>query len=802
MKFAVIIMLFTMAYLNVFAQNRGATTYTLTGKLIDSLTARKLEYVTVSQINEQKVLEKRIITNADGSFRLTGLKPALYYLSFSSVGFNSKTECIDLRKQISETVDLGAIFLISSSTNLKEVSVVAEKPLIKQESDRISYNLEADPESKGTNLITMMGKIPFLSVSANGDVLLKGKDDFKVFLNGRPSSMFERNLKEILASMPASTIQRIEVITNPPARYSAEGLGGIINIITVKPLAGYKGNVNVSERFPVGGPTLGASLAYKEGKFGVSAIGGGNYSHSPLTHNSTERISMPVTEARLMQNGSKQSEGQGGYFGVDLSYEQNKLNLLTAQLNINGNRTENKTNQSSSAWSEEGDVQGYQLNNSGMSKGFGWDAGLNYQLGFKKDKNRLLTFSYLFLTHENRQRNGQLITNRTNYDEPDFIQRNLGRTREHTFQTDYVQLYKKVLVEVGLKGINRDNSSNFSHLYNGHSDSIRSNVFDNSQKILAAYNSYQFTFSKLEIKAGFRAELSSMDVDFISSSLSVDKNYFNIVPSASTIRKFASNTSINFGYSQRIKRPGINRLNPFVDRSNPAFEISGNPNLRPALIHSIQLGYSSLKKTSWNIGIDYSFASNMFLQVNEFDPDRKITRTTFQNTGKASGLNANLYLNMPVNRKLRLTFNGNTGYNWLQGSAAQSNVGGFEVFTYNLNVSSAYNLSEGWRVNASINAVSRNILSLQSRSNAMLTTSVGINKEIVKNRLSFSASTSNPFSKHRRSVVETTGSNFFQNSYSQDYFRAFYASLNYSFGKLKESIKKNKRGIKNDDLSN
>src|SRR5690606_11837909 len=121
---------------------------------------------------------------------------------------------------------LGSIFINPGVTGLKEVTITTIKPIVKQEVDRITYDLQADPESKVYSVLEMMRKVPFLSVDAEDNIYLKGNADFKILINGKPSSMVERSYKEVLRSMPASSIERIEVITTPHAKYDAEGLAG------------------------------------------------------------------------------------------------------------------------------------------------------------------------------------------------------------------------------------------------------------------------------------------------------------------------------------------------------------------------------------------------------------------------------------------------------------------------------------------------------------------------------------------------------------------------------------------------
>lgn len=797
----------TLSYINNtgLAQERSSQ-YTVSGIVIDSASQKPLDFISVSVKTKSLPLQVTL-TKTDGSFIIKDLKSDKYTISFFSVNHHTKTVDADLSDSLSSDLNLGTIHISPKANTLKEVVISGNRPLIKQEIDRITYDLEADSDSKGNNLITMMRKIPLLSVDADDNVLFKGKEDFKVLINGRPSSMMERNLKEVLRSMPASSIQRIEVITNPSAKYDAEGLAGIINIITSKKIEGYKGTFRINERYPVGGPGFGSSVTVKRGKLGVSGFGGASLNESPQVNSSNYRLSTDINRTNLQQNLSKKSDGYNGYFGSEMSYELSKLSLVSTQLNINGSLKNSELNQSSLLNDDAGGLQGYEAYNTSKTEGKGWDAAINYQLGFKANKNQLLTLSYRYLSYETNLQSHQNISNRLDYFLPDFKQNNEGSASEQTFQIDYVHPLKNVMIEGGLKGIFRLNKSDFiygsfnSIHGNYEIDHDRSNHFNNEQSIFSAYNSYQFKFKKFDFKTGFRLEQTVIDADFISNQSSVSKNYFNLIPTVAISRKINTANTLGFGFSQRIKRPGINRLNPFIDRTNPNFEVSGNPNLEPALINSIQLTVSRIKKSTLNLSLDYSFVKNLFMQNSSFDPITQTTRTSFENTGKASGLSANLYFNCPLTKALSFGINGNGGLNRLEGVDGNTVID-IQLFTYNLSAFSSYNFGKGWRSNMNLSFISRNITSLQGRSNSLVTSSLGINKDLIKNKLTFSASTNNPFTKYRYNKIESLGANFSQTSSSQEYFRSFNANMNYSFGKLKDAIKKNKRGIKNDDLAN
>jgi hypothetical protein len=323
--------------------------------------------------------------------------------------------------------------------------------------------LQADPESKESSLLQMMRKVPFLSQDANDNILLNGSRDYRILINGKASGMMERAPMEILKSIPASTIKSIEVITSPSAKYDAEGLAGIINIITNKKIDnGYNGSVNVSHKFPVGGPAMGLSYAMKKGKFGISTFGGTGLNLSPQTTDFYKRTTASRDrKLYLDQNIVRESDNRSGYFGSEISFEIDSLHLISAQLNFNSSKTDASTNQVSFLESSGAVLQRYSLANKEEGRAGGIDVSANYQLGFKSNKERLLTFSYRYSSQQNRQFNNLDVFQSFNYTDADFIQLNNGNFKEQTAQVDYIQPVRKHSMEAGMKSIVRTNYSNF-----------------------------------------------------------------------------------------------------------------------------------------------------------------------------------------------------------------------------------------------------------------------------------------------------------------------------------------------------
>jgi ferric enterobactin receptor len=379
--------------------------------------------------------------------------------------------------------------------------------------------------------------------------------------------------------------------------------------------------------------------------------------------------------------------------------------------------------------------------------------------------------------------------------------------KEHTAQVDFVTPVNKVTVEAGLKAIFRNNSSDFSYRPLNDStgqyqpDAAQSNSFTNTQNVFSAYNSYQLALSSWNINAGVRVEKTVIRANFMSTASVAGQNYFNVVPSISVSKRFKDESSINFGFSQRIRRPGINRLNPYVDRSNPNYEVTGSPNLRPVLLNDIQFGYGSNKKLSVNIGVDYSFMNNLDLQVVNFDQTTQVTQITYANTGKASSAGINFNLSYPVTKIYNASLNGNMMYLWLQGQADGKIVDN-NLLMYGVTLSNVVRLNHGWALNADLGVNSRNPTGLQGTTNGFFYSAVNFNKDIVKNKFSVSGGIKNPFTKYRNSISKTFGPQFNQTYQSMNYYRSFSVSLNYNFGGLKDRINKNRVGIENNDVAN
>jgi hypothetical protein len=792
----------------VFAQ--APKTLFIKGMVIDSVTGKPIGYATVAlQVAKTKVAVKSVLSKDDGSFELD-VPSQTYQLVFANLGYQPKT--LVLTDTIG-AITVGNILLSPATKQLADVTITAAKPLMKREVDRISYDVQADPESKAISALDMMRKVPLLSVDGNDAIKLKGNSNYKILVNGRESALVAKNPSDILKAMPATNVERIEVITTPPAKYDAEGLAGIINIITKKNAdQGY--NIGINGRMnTIWGTGVNINSTVKQGKFGMSAFGGiGQNGNIKRQKESGSTQTFFKQQSTLSQNGINAFGGNYRYGNAELSYEIDSLNLLTASLEFYDNHFNLYNNQSSTLTNGFGGLdQRYYLTNTNNGSEAGGGGAINYQLGFKNKKDRLLTLSYKYNYAPYNQFNDNLFSDRLNYpttSHPDFQQYNKAGNREHTIQLDYAHPLKKITIEAGAKGIMRNNFSNY-HLDNKDystdtyvTNPSQTNDFNYRQNVYSFYNSYQLKLDKWTAKAGLRLEHTTIDADFSSTGTAVNQDYNNFIPSISIQRNLKS-SSLNLGFTQRIQRPVIYQLNPFIDQTNPKFISTGNTNLRPELNNSFEFNYSNFSKTPINIGLNYAFSNNSIqnvsgLQVNDvggkFDT---VTITTFQNLGSNNTLGLNLNTNLSITPKLTFNINAQLNHVWLKGQyngQLYKNSG----YTGNAYGSLAYKFDKGFRFNIDGGFYSGNVV-LQGQSNAYIYSSYVVSKEFLNKTATISLVANNPYSKFRAFTSTTTTADYYQSSYNQGFYRSLAVRFNYKFGKLTSDIKKNKRGINNDD---
>lgn len=690
---------------------------------------------------------------------------------------------------------------------MDEISVTAQRPLVKVEIDKLTYNAKDDPESSTSNVLDLLRKVPLVTIDGEDNIQLKGSSNFKIYLNGKPSNMISNNPSQVLKSMPANSIKDVEVITDPGARYDAEGVGGIINIVTDKRVdEGYSGSVGANgDTF--GGYGGNAYLSLKYGKFGFTGNGAYFYHKSPASITSMQRDEMsPNPINKLAQNGTSRSNGGGLFYNTSLSYEPDTLNLFNVSVGQFGGKFDSDSEQD--VLSQGARNYSYLLDNNSTTQFGSFSLTSDYQRTFKK-KDELLTLSYRFEKSPNDSEFESIYSNVVGYYYPDgYRMRSLNDAggKEHTGQVDYVNpLTNKHSIEVGLKYIFRDNSSRGENTYldvdggQWKDDKSRKNDLDHTQRIASGYAGYGLKAGKFGLKLGLRGENTQQEIHFMSAQTDtiVNSSFFDLVPSAAFSYQLGMTKTLRWGYNMRISRPGIWYLNPYVNDSDPSNIRYGNPNLDAEQTHNFNVNYGSFaQKVNFNATLSYSFTQNSITSY-IFVDDNGVTNNTYRNIGRNQSVGLDGYASWTPTPVIRMNVNGSLGYTDIQSTEnASIRNSGFSGRAFG---GITFTLPKDFRLSANGGVFTSNI-QLQTTQSAFYYYSLAAMKSLFNKKLDISLNVTTPFHKYRDLNLTTTGEGFVQKMNYQNPMRSFRLSLTYRFGDLKSSVRRVQRTITNEDV--
>ena len=793
--------LFTSVAFSQIAPNQNCT---VKGMVVDSVSKESIPYVTISVAASDKpeVYLKRIASGVKGDFVLAMTKTGDYKVSFESVGMLKQTRTITIAAE-QKTLSLGKIMMVAASKSLSEVTVTALKPLVKVELDKITYDMKSDPDAQSSNTLDMLRKVPLVTVDGDDKIQLKGSSNFKIYMNGKASGMTANNPSQVLKSIPASSIKSIEVITEPGAKYDAEGIGGIINIVTDHSLNGLTGTVRGGADTK-GGYNGGLYLSTKIGKFGLTTNLNYNSQHyaNQLFVSEKENFNS-LSSKYILQDAISDSKYKFYYGNIEASYEFDSLNLVSFTMggyagggtsDDHGNTYMLNANRDTlSAFSQ------YTRGNDGWG---GIDMSLDYQRSFKKPE-QLLTLSYKLSRTPNNNDNYSDLTGVKNY--RSYNQHILfdATGDEHTFQADYTEPFNKIhVIEMGAKYILRLNNSVNTYLLQNESThqweptpNIPINNLDQTQKILGGYGSYTLKLKKFSFKAGLRYEHTGSSILLTDTNFQV--NFHNWVPSVTMSYKFSETTNVRLSYNQRISRPGIWYLNPFVDNSNPFSIQQGNPDLIPEVDHSFSLNYSYITpKLNINTSLFASFTNNSIERVSKSLND-SVVYNTYQNIGLNQNAGLSLYGNWQPTKSIRINLNSNVAYT----AMTTNDNSGLNNKGTNFNVSGGGQFTLPGEIKLSLNGgyYSPRVM-LQGERSGFYYYGITLNRDFLMKKLNISINARNPFNETVDFTSTTQTADYKLHNVSTYAARSFGLSVSYRFGELKNQIKKVERTITNDDV--
>ena len=786
--------LFLVACLALFICS-SAQESALKGRLVDSASAKPIPDATINFLQPQKKISKTIVSDKSGAFQ-TSLLPGPYRVTITHTGFRKKVMQLAVEGQ---PVDMGSMQLVAMVKSLSEVTVTAARPLVEQKDDRLIYNVEEDPAAKSESASDILRKTPYVNVDGDGAIQVNGQSNFKVLLDGRETALFSQNVKEALKSFPGATIARIEVITSPSAKYDAEGVGGIINIITKKKVAGYNGTIN-SNITTIGNRSAGMNINLKKGKVGISAA----YS---LTNNpglpadllNVTTPGQPIAFVRREIVGHRETEMFFHQGNLELSYDLDSTNTLVVYGNMTRIRNEQFNHQNIYTLFSNGssDTDPYFLENrlAVPTHGFGTD----FIRKYKKKPQKELTFRFqaLYNTVRNFANSQQEIGSFDRF----LLNNSEAFNSEYTLQGDLIEpLNKTTRLETGIKTILRKAHSDFESQVKFdkadpyHIDPAISNRFSYDQNVYSGYVSLNKTFKAVTARIGLRVEHTSVDGDFISTGTVVQQEYTSFIPNILLSRAFSKSMNSNLTYGVRLGRPSINSLNPFVNNSDSLVRSYGNPDLGPQYIHNIAWQIRFFKGSKFiSFQTGYNFANNLIIQNPSFDPATGITSITGANAGQIREFTLGFVSNLPVG-KWNIAVNSTGRLARIRNSLQSS---WFNTFAGNVNANLTYKASPRFTISSN----SGYFVPLRTPNNTFPDNyfyGVNFAYKVFKQKLTITANFTNFLEEKRKLTFITENDYFITKNTNTILFRNFGLALSYSFGRLKENVSK-KKGVNNDD---
>ena len=691
---------------------------------------------------------------------------------------------------------------ITWNKELEGVVIKAQKQLIKQEIDRIAYDVQSDEESKTQTVIDMLRKVPMVTVDGQDNILVKGNSSFKVYKNGHLDPSLTKNAKEVLKAMPATMVKRIEVITDPGAREDAEGVDAILNIVMVNgsKMQGITGVVSASYT-SLNHPNFYTSLTGQMGKLLLSVDYGFGKMTDKDSYNRTEVDRTYLnTGNRMLSNSESSNPGDIHYTNLNASYDIDSLNLISAsfggyfyKLNVQGD---------GSTWLGHDDQPIYSYNNHYWMPGYqhhSWNGRLDYEHKTQR-KGERLTLSYMLALTRQHTDQENTYTELMNVPFPysGSMMKERERFTEHTFQADWLRpLGKGHQLEIGAKYIDRNNNShNTQDFYD--TDMLTSNEFQHTTRVLAGYADYIYKRNKWSARAGLRYEYSFMQGSYPDGKgESFDKHLGDWVPQATLKYQLTDAQSLKLNYTTSINRPGISYLNPAASIT-PTVVSQGNPNLESSHTQRLSLIYSYiLPKLTFQFAPAYSFSSGGISSVQTAKGD--VRYTTYDNILRYRRFSVEQYVQWKPFDGTTLIINNNLRYEHNENPNLGYCTHGWSDIGYvHLTQKLPWKLRLYLSVNGKIGHSPSGVYYIQ---HSWYNYYASLQRSFLKgDRLTIRLGANSPFDKYLPSVAETVNGNYRDYQQSWNRGRCFTISVNWRFGSLKSSVKKTEHSIENDDV--
>lgn len=777
------------------------------GKIVDA-EKNPVEYASVRLMNTvDSTVISGAYTDVDGNFLIDNVAQAVYFIRISYANLETRDVKADLLNQ--SNLQLGTIELkLDQTIDLDEVTAAGSLDVLKAGIDKKVYSVADDLTSKGGNVSDILNNIPSITVDQDGKVSLRGDGNVTILIDGRPSTLTSSAGQSLLDALPANSIERIEVVTNPSARYDPDGTSGIINIVLKKnKLKGFNGmvsgtvatgdlyqaNANVSYRNKIINTSLSYSLDYHEGYR--------NY-YSDLERTFDNDSSTRLNQSRI---GKDYKSSHTFVFGTD--FFLNARNVIGISATANLDKRERSGDLENRLYDEfEVITERWDRNSFDPERNTNFDGNINYVRTFKEEKGEWsINANQSF---RNGREKGFYDQYYLNVDETpsgleELNQRltNSSTNRITTAQTDasFILTKIKARVEVGGKAIIRkDDVSTYSeardtitNLFNA--DTLANFDYRYNEAIYSLYGVFGQELGKFKYQVGLRGEYAEQTPELISSNLIYKNNYWNIFPSAHLKYDLDKVSQFSLSYSKRINRADSRQLNPFTSYADPFNLRSGNPALKPEYIHSFDLGYSfTKKKLIFSLSVFHRITNDVINRIKIYN-DNNTAVVTYKNIDKSVSTGFEAVVIYKPFSWMKNTISANGNYiNYTNNDPTTSwNNSGFNWGAKYIMAIDFWKKSATFQLNGNYEAPR---VTPQGKMKPRTSLDLAVDKRLLKNKsLSVGVRLSDVFNtKNFRMKLEQPGV-----TQSVEYkwlTRRLYFSISYRFGNLDGKVKPGREG--------
>jgi len=770
------------------------------GTLQDSLTKAGLEFTSVAVLKvRDSAIVAGVLTNGKGHFIIESLKPGKYFLRISAIGYRKMDSKPFMLNPMEPTKDFGIVYVAASQKNLKEIEVTAEKADYVNSLDKKIYNVEKDLISTGGTAADVLRNVPSVTVDIDGKISLRGSENLTILIDGKPSSLGGGDKSSLLQQLPAGSIDQIEIITNPSARYDAEGMAGIINIKTKKDKrSGVNGSV-----------TIGAGTRDK-------------YNGGISLNNRTKK-----TNLNISYNFREETRTSSGN-----STRENKIVLLPPLPNFEESITEGRNKNFNNSFRSSLDINLSNNTTLGLSGGYSERAETRYELntttyensasaipdsGFYRTTNsdnsnknleggldirhiipgtkREFSASANY-SQSNNNDNDNYLTVDSSYNHS-ILTRD-GKFNTLTVQTDYTHpINQNSKFETGAKGTFRTNDNNQVGLNRNGFDLANTDHFIYTDQITAAYLQFAGKAPSLikkdkfvELQGGVRVENTRIIGNATNDTKDFENNYTNLFPSAAIKYTVHEKNDFQLVYSKRVNRPNSQNLNPFTDISDIRNVRTGNPKLKPEFIDSYEFNYfRKFKEQSLSATLYYRYTKNLISRFRSIDATC-VSTMTFINYSSS----ANTGVEIVLKNQFSKAINSTTTFNYFNNKINGENVD-----------AALQSTSNNWTLRTNINIKASKTTSLQITGMYMSQTKtpqgsfkgmsgvdIGARKEFLKGKLNLSVNITDIFNT-RKMVIHNVGEGFIYDMQRKRESQVGNFTLTYRFGTTDASLFQRKK---------